>query len=169
MKEKKRKPPKQSRCDSATVELRIQEVLQIILDGAQEWSIRDYVAEKCKTGEAPWKVKRGLAYRTVGHYITDARRRIKAASIRGDVDRIDKTIAMRESLFARCVNAGDMSNARGVLNDINTLCDDYPAKKLDAKITGERPIRLIPHDDFYNNADRLEDSTPTPPSAPSPQ
>ncbi len=163
---RKRPKPRQSRCDSATVQLRIQEVLQLILDGAAEWDIREYVAEKCKTGEAPWKVKRSLAYRTVGHYITAARKRIVESSIAADPDALKKHLAQRQSLYARSVNAGDMRTALAVLDSLDTLLDHFPEKKVGVRNTGKVEIELVDDNSFYGNEDRLATPPPDAPSSP---
>lgn len=102
----------------AEVELRIEEVLRIRLDGAQYHDVVQYASEK------GWNI----SPRQVGNYIHRADDLL--------VERLEKKrkriiathLSRREALFARAVNAGDFRTGLAVLSDLAKLQNLYVAE-----------------------------------------
>lgn len=137
------KAKKRPRANEVLKELRVQAILQIMLDGAEKWDIVQFVAEKEQADEAPWKMGRGkkqLALRTVESYITAANLLIQEAFAQANKGGIAHHILKRRNLYARAVQAGDYRTALAVLADIAALEDAYPAKRMKAEHTGHVAI-----------------------------
>lgn len=155
---RKRPKPTHNHADKSTFEARIQEIVQIKLDGAQRWDILQYVAEKTATGadgkppQEPWKTRRAIAERTVDNYIAEANRRIVAALRAMEPDHFAQGLMKRHALYARAVNSGDINAALSILKDLSALKDEYPAKKIDAKIE-TNAIEVIGVKTFFRKLD----------------
>lgn len=162
-----------NRASDATIELRVQAILQIILDGAESWDILQYVAQKQEAKEPPWN-DNPVKERQIREYITRAKERIVAAGAENDADLLRHHMAKRRNLYARAVQAGDNRTALAILSDMARLQDLYPAAKEKHEHTGELKIRIEADDDFYNNAERLAENTgnrlasPAPDAPPAP-
>jgi hypothetical protein len=112
------------KASKATVRQRVDDILRVILDGAEPWQIRPYVAEQEQAGAAPWTVPDGgkpLSRRQIRRYISWAER-LMAASSRTDREKLlRKHEAQRRNLFARALNKGDERTALSVLKDLAEL------------------------------------------------
>ena len=132
------------------LEQRIEEILDIRLDGAKEWDARRYVAEKEAVGEAPWKLAEGgnpLSRRQIRNYIREAERRIAKSTHATRQRRIARHIAFREKLYARAINKGDERTALAILDSLAKLLDLPPSE-------GDRLERKL--DDLTRKLDKLE-------------
>ena len=114
---KKPKPTKPAakervpKSDTATVALRVEEVLLIRLDGAQFHDVVQYAAEK------RW----GIHERQIREYISRADD-LLVERLEADRRRlIALHVARRESLYARAVNGADYRTALAVLSDLDKL------------------------------------------------
>lgn len=116
-----------SKASKATVARRIEEVLQIRLDGAEGFQILQYVAEKQAAGEEPWTIPDGgkpLAERTVWWYVAKADEVVKESYCkeagRKRLLRLHK--ARRRNLYAKAVSMGDVRAALACLDSEAKLC-----------------------------------------------
>jgi hypothetical protein len=114
----------------ATVRARVDDILRVILDGAEPWQIGPYVAEQEQAGAAPWTVPEGgkpLSRRQIRRYVSWAER-LLAASCRTDRDKLlRKHAAQRRNLYARALNSGQLNVALAVLRDLAELQGLYPS------------------------------------------
>ena len=132
------------------LEQRIEEILDIRLDGAKEWDVRRYVAEKEAVGEPPWKLPDGgnpLSQRQIRNYIREADRRIAKSTQGTRQRRIARHIAFREKLYARAVNKGDERTALAILDSLAKVLDLLPSE-------GDRLERKL--DELARKLDKLE-------------
>src|SRR5262245_17333502 len=109
---------------AATIRARVDDILRVLLDGAQPWDIRQYVSERETSGEAPWTVADGskpLSERQISRYIRRAERQM-AEGARTNRKRLMRYhVARRQALYARSVNKGDERTALAVLRDLAEL------------------------------------------------
>lgn len=146
MKAKKKTTRKRKQAEQATpatIEQRIQAILQIRLDGAEGWDVRQYVAEKEKAGEQPWKIEEGgksLSERQIRRYIHAADALVSESCRGSRTQAIRRHKAQRRSLYARAIQTGDLGTALAVLRDLATLQDLYPAKKVKNEHSGHVKI-----------------------------
>jgi hypothetical protein len=165
---KARKPAKKSPRE-ITKEARVKAILQIRLDGAESWDVVSFVSDQENADVAPWKMGRArkhLCERQIRRYIHDADALIVENCRTIDPDAFYRHLGKVRNLYARAVNSGDLSNARGLLRDAAELMDLYPAKKHEAKHAGKIEITLVEDDNFYGNKDRL--ASPAPDGSPTP-
>jgi len=163
MKAKKQK----SHANKATYELRVQSIVQVILDGAETWDIFQFVAEQEDEGKAPWEMGRSrkhICERQIRNYIADANKRIIESSVKHDADALRHHLSKRRNLYARAVNAGDINTALAVLRDTAALQDLYPAKKVNAEHSGELKIVIEADDNFYGKLQREDGDMESPPT-----
>jgi hypothetical protein len=132
---KRRAKPKST---AHTVRARVDDVLRILLDGAQPWDVVSYVSEKEAAGEPPWTVPPGgnpLCRRTVRRYCARAEKLI-ADSFGTDRDQlIREHVAKRRTLYARAVAKGDERAALACARDEAELLALYPAAR--HEVTGK--------------------------------
>lgn len=175
MARKRKKRVEQDRASKAAYEARIDDVLQLILDGAGRRDIIRFASEKTtvqidKDGKEtkpsfPWITKHKLSSRQIDTYIADATEHMVTACKEADKNLIQRHRGRRESLYARAVNSGDLRTALAVIDSLGNLEGVFPTKKLDVTQTGEQTIHLIATDGFYGNADRLASTKAPPPPA----
>lgn len=110
------KPKKKA--DAATVALRVEEVLRIVLDGAQLHDVMEYA-----TGKG-W----GLKERQIRDYIRKANELLVERQSKSRKKVIARHLAQRQSLYARAVNAADYRTALAILADEAKLRGLYPEK-----------------------------------------
>jgi hypothetical protein len=109
-------------------EQRIREVLQIRLDGAEEWDVVAHIADREKAGEEPWRpAPDPLTEEQIVDLISEADKRIAASRPAAD-SAVARHLAMRRSLYARAVQAGEIRAALAILADIAKIEEVYPAK-----------------------------------------
>jgi hypothetical protein len=109
------------KANKATTRARVDDVLRVLNDGATCWQIRQYVAEREATREAPWTIPEGgrpLSERQIRRYIALADKVIAEENRTHRRRLIRRHVAKLQSLFARCVNKGDERTARAVLHDL---------------------------------------------------
>lgn len=136
-----------SKATEAETELRIEEVMQLILSGAMYQNIRQYTSGKQLAGTPPWNRGPGqkpLHERTLREYMARATERIVAAARESEVNALEKHIAMRRDLYARALEAGEHGTALSIMADLAKLTDLYPApKKQDISITAGIKMEFV--------------------------
>jgi hypothetical protein len=118
------------------LELRIQAVVALRLDGAEGWDVRQYVAEKQRAGEAQWKIPPGgkpLSDRQIRNYVEAADKVIADSCRASRKHHLRRHLAQRRMLFARAVQARDLRTALAILQDLATMQDLYPPKRVEGK------------------------------------
>lgn len=128
MKEKRKR-----KASDPIIEARIREIMQIRLDGAEQWDCMSYVSQKEQADEFPWKKGedgKPLSTRQIRRYIAKADKELTKEQRTLDPTAFYKHLAKLRSIYARAVNTGDLSNARAILHDLAALQDFYPAKKV---------------------------------------
>jgi len=132
-KKNKRKPAKKS--DDSEVARRVEEVVRIILDGAQHWDVLQYASEK------GW----GVSERQVRTYIARAHEILVEQQEKDREKVIARHLSQRQALFARAVNAADLRTALSVLDSEAKLRGLFPeqvAKNKEGDATA-KPSPLI--------------------------
>jgi hypothetical protein len=137
---------KKRRATAATYEQRVQAVLQIRLDGAEGWDARNFVAEREKAGEAPWKIPRGgkpLSYRQISNYVKAADKLISESCRASRKQALRRHLAQRRSIYARAVQSGDLRTALAVLDSLAKLQDMYPAQRTELSGPNGVPLQTV--------------------------
>jgi hypothetical protein len=112
----------------ATLQKRLEEILEIRLCGATFFDARRYVAEKEAASEEPWTVPEGgkpVSERTLWRYIQMTDKMIAETCREGRKRLLRRHLAQRRNLFAKCVNMGDMRAALACLQDEARLVNLY--------------------------------------------
>ena len=97
--------------DKATIQQRVEEVLTIRLQGAEFLDIRQYASEK----------KWGVGDRQLWRYIRESDELLARALEKNREKVLNRIIAQRRALYARCMAVSDYSNARLLLRDEEAL------------------------------------------------
>lgn len=165
----RRRPPTADKATPAIVEQRVQSVLQIRLDGAEGWDVRQYVAQQEEAGVQPWKVGPGgksLSERAIREYVTRADALIAESCRVSRQEQIRRHKAQRRSLYARAVQSGDIRTALAVLDSLATLGDLFPAKRVKNEHSGSVKTRLEIVEELVDASDcaasRDQDDSPAP-------
>ncbi len=143
-KESKVQKPKPAKATKAEVAQRIEEVLQIRLDGAEFHDVLQYASEK------QWNV----GERQLWHYIkaSDVRLVKRLEKDRGRL--LARHIAQRRSLYARALNAADYRTCLAVAKDEAELQGLYPKPEDELRREVEELKKLLtaaePNDDNGN-------------------
>jgi hypothetical protein len=125
------------KADAATVSARVEELLGVVIDGAQFHDIREYV----NAPERAW----GLSDSQIRRYLARVNRLLVERNERKRSVLMAQHLAKRKALYARCVNAADYGTARSVLADEAKLLGLYPdAKEIREllKLTVEQDARI---------------------------
>jgi hypothetical protein len=118
------------KADKATIRARVDDLLRVILDGAQPWDIRRYVSERQAAGEPPWTLAEGakpLSERQIRRYCDVADKWMARASRTHRHKLFRRHVARRESLYGRAVAAGQLNVALAVLRDLAEFQGLYPS------------------------------------------
>src|SRR5712692_4714473 len=139
-----KRPPKPKPPDAATVRQRVDEVLAILLDGAEAWDVRQFVAEKQAARETPWD-GRPVSDKALAGYVAEAQRQIaKATRTTPDPQAIKTHLAKRRSLYAKAVSQVDVRAALSCLCDEASLLGLYdrqrPRKPAVAQLAGSAGV-----------------------------
>lgn len=128
----------------ATLQKRLEEILELRLSGATFFDARRYLAEKEAASEEPWSIPDGgrpVSERTLWRYFQQTDRMI-AESCRESRKRLLRWHrAKRNRLFSRCVEQADYRAALACLADEAKLLGLYPAAK--SELTGARGTPII--------------------------
>jgi hypothetical protein len=123
---------------------RIQAILQIRLDGAEEWDARDFIAQKEAAGEDPWTVADGAGPLTVDQVaaIIEAADKVIADAYPDDPPDVARHKAKLKNLYARAVTAGEIATAARILRDIADL-EQLPEKAARTPTPNEKKAALL--------------------------
>jgi hypothetical protein len=139
------------RPSKARVAQRVEEFVQIVLDGAEPHDLRQYVSERQAEEGSPWALGEGenpLSDRQIRRYAVAAEKVI-AESCRTSRRRLlRRHLARRRNLYAKSVNSGDLRTALAVLADearLLRLYDGPPARKPAGELpaTPEAVVKLL--------------------------
>jgi hypothetical protein len=119
----KRRTPKPP--DRATVKKRVDQVLGILLDGAEAWDVRAFITEKQAANEPPWDGP-PVTDKALAVYVVQAKRQIAKAT--PDAQAIKTHLAKRRNLYAKAVSQGDVRAALQCLRDEANLLGLYERK-----------------------------------------
>jgi hypothetical protein len=132
MKGKRKKRPGVSQAEALRTAQRVDELVEIRLDGAQWRHVRQFVSEHAAEAGSCWEVARGqqpLSDRQLRRLMARADKVIMASTRQKRRAAIRWHLARRENLYAKAVNAGDARTALAVLRDLAELKGLYPAKQ----------------------------------------
>jgi hypothetical protein len=104
----------------ATIDARTEEVLRLVLDGAQPWDLRQYVSEQQAVKGSPWELHEGdrpLSDRQLQRYAVAAEKRIAESHRTSRRKLLRRHLAQRRNLFAKAVTTGDLRTALAVASD----------------------------------------------------
>jgi hypothetical protein len=116
---------------AATIRARVEDVLRILLDGAQPWDIRQYVSGREAAGAPPWAVPQGskpLSERQIRRYCDQADRLIAESCRTHRKQLLRRHLAQRRNLLARALNIGDLRTALAVLDSLAKLLALFPSE-----------------------------------------
>jgi hypothetical protein len=111
------------------IEARCVELLRIRLDGAQYHDIVDFVAEKIKTGEPPWKLRpgqTGLSRRQIWRYLRRCDAMLEKHFEKNRSRLMRKAISQRDNIVARAIAAGDNRTALAAMDSRDRLFGLFP-------------------------------------------
>jgi hypothetical protein len=117
------------KASKATVQARVEDILRVLLDGAQPWDVRQYVSEKEAAGEEPWQLADGdapLSERQIRRYAARAETLIAQSCRTARKKLLRRHLAQRRALFARAVSQGDVRAALAVADSEAKLLDLFP-------------------------------------------
>ena len=127
----------------ALVLQRVEDILQIRLDGAQFWNIRQYISEQYSKQGSPWSLPEGcppLVDRTLWWYIQRADKMIAESCNESRDKIINRNIAQRRYLYARAVAVADYRTALAALREEAELLGLYPERTVPAD--GDTVLRV---------------------------
>ena len=144
------------KAEAAEVALRVEEVLRIVLDGAQYHDVVQYSAEK------GWNLKE----RQLREYMRRANELLVERQDKSRKQALARHLAMRKTLYGRTVNAADYRTALAIAADEAKLLGLYPEKELKelAKLAAAQGARIAELEHRLHDAHPV--STPPPPVAP---
>lgn len=133
------------RASKELVKARANELVRIMLDGAMNLDVEEYVREKEREPGSLWFVGEDgqpIHYATIRRYVERAEK-IIASECRLDREKsLRRHFVQRRRLYAAAVNQGDVRAALAVLQDEATLLGLYPARKTEH--TGKDGEALYP-------------------------
>jgi len=131
-------PGKKPKPSKAIITRRTEEVLRIILDGAEVgWDLCEYVREQEKTEGSIWFVAEGekpLSYSQIRRYAVKAEKLIAESCRASRKKLLRRHLARRRNLYAKAVSQGDIRAALAVLDSeakMLGLNDDETTRQID--------------------------------------
>jgi hypothetical protein len=121
--------PHKGRPSAATAARRAEEVLRIILDGAQWIDICEFVREREAEEGSLWQLPEGgkpLSNSQIRRYVARATAMIAQSCRASRKNLLRRHLAQRRNLYAKAVLQGDVKAALAVLRDEAALLNLYP-------------------------------------------
>jgi hypothetical protein len=147
--------PKRSQAGKALVRARVEELLRVILDGAEEhWDACEFVRDREKEAGSPWEVKEGekpLSESQIRRYVAKADALIADSCRASRKKLVRRHLARRRNLYAKAVAQGDVRAALAVLRDEAELLGLYAPRK----IAPTNPQGDKPYEGCLSDAERL--------------
>jgi hypothetical protein len=142
------KPARKPKQTKAVVVRRVEEVLRIILDGAEFWDVREYAREMEAQEGSAWHLADGekpLSDGQLRRYVTRAHKLIAESNRASRGKLLRRHLAQRRNLYAKAVSQGDVKAALAVLKDEADLLGLYdpppaPPPDGDAPLTGPADV-----------------------------
>jgi hypothetical protein len=134
------------KADKATAERRVNDLLAIVLDGAQGWDVFQYVREKEAEEGSVWFVLQGatpLSDGMIRKYLTRAYRLMESAHEKSRRRLFRRHVARLNHLYARATTAGELSVARAVLRDLAEMQRLLPRPEDELRREVERLKKLL--------------------------
>ena len=120
-----------ARPSKEVLKARVSEIVKILLDGAQNLDVAEYISTK-EAEPGPWFVPDGsrpLSYSQVRRDIAKAEELIGECAKEDRQKLLNRHLAQRRRLYAAAVSQGDVRAALSVLADEANLLGLYPARK----------------------------------------
>jgi hypothetical protein len=118
------------RASKAQVDARVNDLVNIILDGAVlEFDLCEFVREREEEEGSPWHLAEGetpLSYSQIRRYAARAEEVIQDTARTNREAQLRTHIARRNHLYALALQQGDIRAAAGVLKDLADLQGLYP-------------------------------------------
>jgi hypothetical protein len=135
-----------AQASSAQVQLRTEELLCIILDGATSWDARAFVREKEKEAGSLWELPEGakpLSDSQIRRYMARADKMIAESCRASRKKLLRRHLAQRRNMYAKAISQGDIRTALAVARDEAELQGLY--KPIRHEHTGKdgKPIESI--------------------------
>ena len=119
-----------AKSDKATVLRRVQDVLRLVLAGAEFADIRQYASDQ------DWQV----SGRQVRRYMESAYGQLASAAKRDRDQLLGRHLMQRRALYARCLKGNDLRTALQVLRDEAALQGLYPPTKIAPTTPDGKPL-----------------------------
>jgi hypothetical protein len=110
------------------MQLRIEEILRIRLDGAEMWDVREYVRDKEQEKGSVWERPddgKPLSDSQLWRYIAEADKLIAASCRASRKKLLRRHLAQRRNLYAKAVSQGDIRAALACVRDEAELLGLY--------------------------------------------
>jgi hypothetical protein len=120
------------------VDARVNELLRVMLDGAERWDLVDFVRQREKEEGSPWFISEGsdpLCYAQIRKYVGKAHKEIAKAGQGDRAELIRAHVAKRRNLYAKAVAMGDIRAA--------LACADSECKLLGLFPEADSPSRAV--------------------------
>jgi hypothetical protein len=133
--EKKTSNPVKVKATKAIVARRVEELLRIVLDGAEMWDVREYVREKEQEEGSAWELPPGgkpLSDSQLWRYLARVNQLIAESCRASRKKLLRRHLAQRRNLYAKAVSQGDLRTALAVARDEAELQALYPDKDAEA-------------------------------------
>jgi hypothetical protein len=121
----------EKRAGKEQVEARVNDILRIMLDGAQPWDYVEYVREQEAEADTPWHVgedAKPLTYSQIRRYVNKAEKRIEKAATEDRGRLLRRHLAKRANLYAKAVSQGDLRCALACLDSEARLIGLFPTQ-----------------------------------------
>ncbi len=142
--------PANPRPSGAAHRLRIDEIVQIRLEGATCSDVRGYIEEKCKNGVPPWATEPNtpcLSIRQVREYIVLADKRMAQESRASIKKSLALHLAKIQYIYANAVNRDDYRTALAALREeaeVRRLYDYTPdGQRIEQPKTAADAVRIL--------------------------
>jgi hypothetical protein len=140
-----------TKANKALVQARIADLARVRLDGLTTLDLAEYVRSEGEKEGSPWARPEGeppFSERTLRRYAAAADKLIADTIDKDREKQFSRHVALRRSLFARAVNAGELSVALSVLKDECALLALYPPTKTAlTDPSGTREFGGLSHDE----------------------
>jgi hypothetical protein len=147
----------------ALVAARVDDLLRIMLDGAEEcWDWCEYVREKQTDADSPWFVperRKPLSYSQIRRYVGKVDKLIAASCRASRKKLLRRHLAKRRNLYAKAVSQGDIRAALACLQDEAELTGLYPPRTVKNEHSGPKGGSIPMKHDHGTLCDRIEQFT----------
>ncbi len=128
------------------VDARVNEILRVMLDGAQRWDFVEFVRQREQESGSPWHVAEGqqpLAYSGIRRYLQKAQKLIASTGEGDRAELLRAHVAKRRNLYAKAVSQGDIRAALSVLDSEARLLGLFPGDETKAGPNGHTVVNIF--------------------------